>query len=543
MRFVLPNAIAVDGENLTLAAVVAVARHRAPVVLAPRARARLAVNRHAVEAIAGDSARSVYGINTGFGSLKDVAIGPDDLARLQRNLLLSHSAGVGAPLPVEVVRAAMLLRANALAKGVSGVRPEVVETLLVMLNCGVHPYVPAQGSVGASGDLAPLSHLALVLARPAEGEPDPLELSGEVIDDDGCRVPGRTAMERAGIPRLVLEAKEGLALNNGVQVSAALTLLALVDAQRLADLADLACAMTLEAVRGAIEAFLPEVHQLRPFPGQAMSAALILRHIRGSTLAGGDPARVQDGYSIRCAPQVHGAVRDVILRGNEALEIEINSATDNPLIFTCAGRPAISAGQFHGEPIALTADALKAALSELSSISERRIFRLLTRALSYGLPPLLAPAEKPGLGLMNVQFTAAGLVAENKHAARPAAVDNIPTCEDQEDHVSMSPIAARGARRIARNTTYVLAAELLCAGYALTLRCAVNGGAGNGGASHGEQLGEGVGRALAVIRGVVDRYAQGAAPGDCLEEIHQAINAGRFDPLLGEAAGGMIGEG
>jgi len=520
----LPNTIAVDGENLTLAAVIAVARHRAPVTLAPRARTRLAASRRVVETIAGDPSRSVYGINTGFGSLKDVAIGQADLARLPRNLLLSHSAGVGAPLPVEVVRAAMLLRANALAKGASGVRPVVVETLLAMLNRNVHPFVPAQGSVGASGDLAPLSHLALVLARPPAGEDDPPELSGEVVDEAGNRCPGRTAMERAGLSRLVLEAKEGLALNNGVQISTALTLLALVDAQRLADLADLTCAMTLEAVRGAVEAFLPEVHRLRPFPGQAMSAALVLRHVRGSTLAGGDPARVQDGYSIRCAPQVHGAVRDVIWRAGEALEIEINSATDNPLIFA-GGRPAVSAGQFHGEPIALTADALKAALSELSSISERRIFRLLTRALSYGLPPLLAPADKPGLGLMNAQFTAAGLVAENKHAARPAAVDNIPTCEDQEDHVSMSPIAARGARRIARNTAYVLAAELLCAGYALTLR----------GAGHGERLGEGVGRALAVIREVVDRYAQGAAPGDCLEEIHGFIGAGRFDSLLAEA--------
>ena len=508
----------IDGHSLTLADVAAVARDRRPVALAEDARARMAASRAVVERIAADGVAHVYGVNTGFGSLKDVAVGRRDLERLQRNLLLSHSAGVGDALAVEIVRAAMLLRANALAIGASGVRPAVVETLLAMLDRSVHPYVPAQGSVGASGDLAPLSHLALTLSRPPDGEPDPPELSGETIDARGRRRPAKETMAEAGIARLVLGAKEGLALNNGVQISAAIGALAALDGARLADVADLACALTLEAVRGARDAFRPEVHALRPFRGQATSAANILRCTRGSTLAGGDPQRLQDGYSLRCAPQVHGAARDALAQARQTLTIEINSATDNPLIFADAPQPTISAGQFHGEPVALACDAMKVALAELSAISERRIFRLLTKALSFGLPPLLAPPEQPGLGLMLVQFTAAGLAVENKHIAHPSSVDNIPTCEDQEDHVSMSPIAARGARRIGENTAYVLAAELFCAAYALALRQA-----------HGAAtLGEGSARAFAQCRPALDRYAGGATPAECLEEIAASIRAGAF---------------
>jgi histidine ammonia-lyase len=433
---------------------------------------------------------------------------------------------VGEALPVEVVRAATLLRANALAKGASGIRPVVVETLLAMLNKQVHPFVPSQGSVGASGDLAPLSHLALVLSRPPDGEPDPAELSGEAIDAQGRRTWGKIAMAAAGIERLVLGAKEGLALNNGVQISAAIAALALLDAERLAGVADLACAMTIEAVRGVVDAFLPEVHVLRPFVGQAYSAANVLRHLHGSSLAGADAARVQDGYSLRCAPQVHGAARDSLRRVREALEIEINSATDNPLIFAAGGKPSVSAGQFHGEPIAMACDALKVALAELAAISERRVFRLLTKALSFGLPPLLAPPERPGLGLMTVQFTAAGLAAENKHIAHPSSVDSLPTCEDQEDHVSMSPIAARGARRAAENTAYVIAAELLCAAYALALRQRQGDAA----------FGDGTRAALAICERAVALHEEDATPGECLEEINARLRAGEFDALL-EGAG------
>ncbi|NLH50655.1 MAG: histidine ammonia-lyase, partial [Myxococcales bacterium] len=482
--------------------------------------------RAAVERIARDGDRHVYGINTGFGSLKDVAIGSADLARLQRNLLMSHSAGVGEPLPVEVVRAAMLLRANALARGASGVRPVVVETLLAMLARGVHPCIPAQGSVGASGDLAPLSHMALVLSRPPDGEDDPAELSGETIAADGRRVPGKEAMAAADIPRLVLGAKEGLALNNGVQISAALGVLALLDAERLADLADLAVAMTVEAVRGVADAYQPAVHRQRPFAGQAVSAARILAHLAGSSLVGSDPQRIQDGYSLRCAPQVHGAVRDALARVRETLTVEINSATDNPLVLVEPdGAAVVSAGQFHGEPVALAADALKVALAELAGISERRVFRLLTKALSFGLPPLLAPPDRPGLGLMALQFTAAGLVAESKHIAHPSSVDNIPTCEDQEDHVSMSPIAARGARRIVANTAYVLACEMLCASSALALRRD----------REAANLGAGTARAVALCREPLAWHAAGSPPGRCLEEVCRLIHAGAFDAPLLEA--------
>ncbi len=515
----------IDGDSLTLADVAAVARGGRPVALAAAARTRMEASRAVVERIANDPAAQVYGVNTGFGSLKHHAIGRRDLERLQRHLLLSHSAGVGDPLPIEVVRATMLLRANALAKGASGVRPAVVETLLAMLNRGVHPYVPAQGSVGASGDLAPLSHLALTLSRPPNGEPDPPELSGETIDAQGRRRPAKETMAEAGIERLLLGAKEGLALNNGVQVSAALAALAVLDGERLANVADLACAMTLEAVRGAPDAFLPAVHRLRPFAGQGRSAANILRHLAGSSLAGSDAERVQDGYSLRCAPQVHGAARDALANARCTLTIEINSATDNPLIFADGKRAAVSAGQFHGEPVALACDALKVALAELSAISERRIFRLLTKALSFGLPPLLAPAARPGLGLMMVQFTAAGLAVENKHVAHPSSVDNIPTCEDQEDHVSMSPLAARGARRIAQNTTYVLAAELFCAAYALALRQEQSPAT----------LGAGTGRAFAICQPALDRYCADETPADCLEELAAKIHGGAFDSAAGEA--------
>ena len=522
----MTEAILLRGSGLTIDEVVRIARRREKAALDEPTRMRIQAGREVVERLAADLEHQVYGINTGFGSLKDVVIDAEHLATLQRNLLMSHAAGMGDPLPVEIVRAAMALRANALAKGASGVRPVVVETLISMLNRGVHPYIPAQGSVGASGDLAPLSHLALVISRPADEALDDPQLSGEVLDETGGRGPGKAAMEQAGIERLVLGAKEGLALNNGVQISTAIALLALVDGERLARLADLACAMTLEGVRGVPEAFMAEVHRYRPFAGQIASAAAVARYIAGSSLAGSDSSRVQDGYSIRCAPQVHGAVRDTLVHVRRVLEVEINSATDNPLIVEIdGGQKTISAGQFHGEPIALAADAMKTALSELASISERRIFRLLTRALSFGLPPLLVPPDRPGLGLMTLQFTAAGLVAENKHVAHPSSVDNVPTCEDQEDHVSMSPISARGARRIAQNTTYVLAAELLCAAHALAMR-----------RKQGPcRMGAGVQRGFELCRRALELDSAGAAPSVCLEQIHDQIQNGEFDALVSEA--------
>ncbi|MHA1568945.1 MAG: HAL/PAL/TAL family ammonia-lyase [Alphaproteobacteria bacterium] len=521
----MDESISIDGQSLSIEEVVKVARREAPVRLADQARQTMEAARAVVDRIAADQETTVYGINTGFGSLKDVVIKATDLAHLQRNLLMSHSAGVGRALSVEVVRAAMLLRANALAKGYSGVRPAVVETLLEMLNKKVHPYIPEQGSVGASGDLAPLSHLALVLSMPPEESEDDPRQSGEVIDSFGVRVPGSQAMEAAGIARIVLSAKEGLALNNGVQISGALALLALIDAERLVRLADLACAMTVEAVLGTPDAFKPEVHAPRPFVGQKESAAAIIRHLAGSELAGSDPKRMQDGYSIRCAPQVHGAARDLLGGARNCLAIEINSASDNPLIVQDQDQGTmISAGQFHGEPVAFAGEQIKLAVSELVSISERRTFRLLTKALSFGLPSLLAPPDRSGLGLMAVQFTAAGLVADCKHLAHPAVADSIPTCEDQEDHVSMSPIAARGARQIVENAAYVLAAELFCAARALAIRR-------KEGKLH---LGENTTKCLKNLQLVLNQDAAGAPPAMCLEEIRKQIGAGEFDHLLGE---------
>ncbi len=519
--------VVIDGQNLTIEAVVRVAREFATVDLAADAPACMQASRDVVEAITAGHARAVYGVNTGFGSLKDVMIAPGDLLRLQRNLLKSHAAGMGAPLPIEVVRAAMTLRANALAKGFSGVRPVVVETLLAMLNRRVHPFIPEQGSVGASGDLAPLSHLALVLSRSADDAEDDGACSGEVCDEQGGRRSGKVAMAQAGIPRVVLSAKEGLALNNGVQISTALSLLALVDGERLARLADLACAMTVEAVLGAPDAFRPEVHAQRPLRGQRDSAAAICRHLRGSAMVGSDAKRIQDGYSIRCAPQVHGAARDAMAQARAMLAVEVNSATDNPLVFPAAlGGMTISAGQFHGEPVAMAAEMIKLALAELVAISERRVFRLLTKALSFGLPPLLAPPERPGLGLLAVQFTAAGLAAECKHLAHPAVVDSIPTCEDQEDHVSMSPICARAARRIAANAAYALAAELFCAARALDLRRKQTA----------LRLGDTTARCLSLLEPVLDRDTRGASPAACLETIRGQIERGEFDALVAEDA-------
>jgi histidine ammonia-lyase len=524
---ILTDRVIIDGQTLTIEAVVQVAREFAAVELSTDAPARMQASRDIVEEITAGHSRAVYGVNTGFGSLKDVMIAPSDLLRLQRNLLMSHAAGMGEPLSVEVVRAAMALRANALAKGFSGVRPVVVQTLVEMLNRRVHPYIPAQGSVGASGDLAPLSHLALVLSKPADDDEDDPRSSGEVLGPPGERVTGKAAMEQAGIPRVVLSAKEGLALNNGVQISTALALLALADAERVARLADLACAMTVEAVLGAPDAFRPEVHAQRPMKGQRASAAMIARHLQGSGMAGSDVDRIQDGYSIRCAPQVHGAARDALAQARAMLAIEVNSATDNPLVFPREfGSLTISAGQFHGEPVAMAAEMIKLAVAELVSISERRTFRLLTKALSFGLPPLLAPPDRPGLGLLAVQFTAAGLAAECKHLAHPAVIDSIPTCEDQEDHVSMSPIAARAARRLAANAAYVLAAELFCAARALELRRR----------RRPIQLGQATARCLERLQPVLDLDVHGALPATCLETVRDLIAGGSFDALLAEEA-------
>jgi histidine ammonia-lyase len=444
------------GERLAIADVVAVARGGARAVLGDAARARMAESRAFVDALVADG-RTAYGITTGFGRLAQVRIAPGDVRDLQRNLVLSHAVGVGEPLPAEVVRGMLLLRAQSLAFGVSGVRPEVVELLLACLERGVHPVVPSQGSVGASGDLAPLAHVALTLIGAGEAE-----LHGETM-------PAARALERAGLRPLVLEAKEGLGLINGTQAMTALGALMVHDARALATAADVAGAMTLEALRGTLAAFDARVTRVRPHPGAALAAENVRRVGAHSPIhaSHADCGKVQDAYSLRCIPQVHGATRDALAHAAEVLEREVNSVTDNPLLFPDAGL-VLSAGNFHGQPVALALDYAKLAVCELANISERRTAHLMDPALS-GLPAFLTPHGGLHSGLMIVQYTAASLVSENKVLAHPASADSIPTSANQEDHVSMGTTSARHARQALVNAQRVIAIELLCAAQGLDL--------------------------------------------------------------------------
>lgn len=473
--------VTVDGRSLTLDAVAAVALDRRPVTLEPAARDRVAASRAVVEEILA-SGQVVYGINTGFGRLAEVRISPDEVERLQLNLLRSHAAGVGEPFDEATVRAMLLLRANVLATGHAGCRPVVVERVLDLLNRGVHPVVPSRGSVGASGDLAPLAHLALVLV----GE-------GEALLD-GERLPGAEALRRAGLEPIVLRAKEGLALINGTQASAAVGCLAVHRARRLLDAADVVCALSLDAMEGTDTAFMEEIHAARPHAGQGASAARIRRLLEGSEIRESHRActRVQDAYSLRCAPQVHGAARDALAHTARLLEIEINSATDNPMVFP-DGR-VVSGGNFHGAPISAAMDYLAATLTDLASISERRLARLVDASLS-GLPPFLA--ENPGLnsGFMMVQVSAAALVSECKTLSHPASVDSIPTSASQEDHVSMSTWAARKLAAVTRMLGQVLAMEYLAAAQGVEFH-------------RPRRSSEPLERAIALLRERVPRYRE-----------------------------------
>jgi histidine ammonia-lyase len=511
--------VVLTGNSLNIEDVVAVARERARV--APLSPTRRAIeSRQWVErAIAGEitdrdgDPLAVYGVNTPFGSLayKNVFKTPQEAQKLSRNLITSHSAGVGRYFSEDVVRAATLIRANTLAKGLSGIRPEVVNSLLHVLNANIYPAVPEKGSLGASGDLAPLSHLALVISKPPLG-PDKEDESGQVLvpfDPErhrpaDCVVVGdafgqgvlrvkasaKSVMEDAGIPRWVLQAKEGLALNNGATFSAAMAALAVHDAELLIKNAEIALAMTVEAVRGYRDAFLPQVHKARGHRGQIDCAANVLRLIESSSLVCGDQDAnpenppPQDAYSIRCAPQVIGAVRDVVAWVRGIVETELNAATDNPLIFASEDMAdeyhlprsckAVSCGNFHGEPLALAMDFLKIAIAELGNIVERRVFRLLTETLNRNLDAMLvhSPEDESGMrnGYMIAQYTAAALVSDNKTLAHPDSVDSIPTCEDQEDHVSMSPNAGRHAREVIWNVQQIVGIEMLCAAQALDFR-------------------------------------------------------------------------
>lgn len=457
--------IEIDGEHLSLHDVQAVARGQAQVSLAPAARQRVARSQAWVGEIIARG-KPVYGINTGFGIFADKQISPEDARSLNRNLILSHAVGTGPELPSEVVRAAMLIRANTLAAGHSGARPELIETLLAMLNQGVTPVIPAQGSLGSSGDLAPLSHLALVLSTDAA---DREEDSGRAVFA-GQRQRGKAAMQAAGIARLVLGPKEALAITNGATFSAALGALTINLAELLLNAAEVSAAMALEAMLGASAALDERLHAARKQPGQIAVAARLRRLTAGSTLL--DAAgRVQDVYSLRCAPQVHGPAREALDYVRAVIEREINAATDNPLLF--GSEASISGGNFHGEPVGMALDFLKIALSEVASISERRSYLLLDSKMNGGLPPMLVSSnEAAGLnsGMMLLQYSAASLVLENQGLAAPDSVRSLPTSAGQEDHNANAMTAARHAWDVAHNTAHVLAVELTLAARALDLR-------------------------------------------------------------------------
>lgn len=467
-----------DGYSLTIEQIYHAAYNtNVTFSISNEAKKKMQQSRSWVEKIANEGLPVVYGINTGFGSKASVYIGKEKLKDLQRNLIKSHSAGTGDFFPIPVTRAAMLLRANTLVKGFSGIRIQVVELLLRMLEKGVIPAIPDQGSVGASGDLAPLSHMALVLSRDIHDEADTDEESGMAYlynskTGQYTLMSGKKAMEKAGLSRIVLEAKEGLALNNGTQLSTAMAALIMHETNLLLKTADSAMAMSLEALLGNSSPFHPYIQMVRPHEGQKIVSDNIRKLIADSRLIDSHPQKVQDAYSLRCYPQVSGAIRETYSFARQLIEREINAANDNPLIFPNLPNEnkTLSGGNFHGEPVAFAMDFMAIALSELASISERRIFRLVTNYLNYGLPSFLIKDSGLENGLMIAQYTAASIVSENKTLSHPASVDSIPTCEDQEDHVSMSPIAAKKAMKILENTRSVIAIEMLSALQALRLR-------------------------------------------------------------------------
>lgn len=446
----------IDGKTLDIATVCAVARAAtASVELAAEAAERMERSRALIDRLAaGDD--PIYAVNTGVGLLADQRVSRDELDQLQRNVIRSHCTGVGDPLPREVVRAMMLIRANTLALGFSGIRPLVAERLCAMVNAGVTPVVPSQGSVGASGDLAPLAHIALVLI--GEGE---AEYRGEIL-------PGAEAMRRGGVEPIDLHPKEGISLINGTQAMLAIGCLEADASAILADTADVVCAMTLDALRGTPRAFDERIHEARPHPGQLTSARRLRELLEGSEIRQSHITcrRVQDAYSLRCAPQVHGAVRDALDAARRVFTIELNAATDNPLVFE---DEILSGGNFHGEPLAFQLDFLAVALTALASVSERRIDRLVNPALNEHLPAFLA--GHPGLesGLMMAQVTAAALVAENRVLAHPASTGSITTSGNKEDFVSMGMTSALKLQRVVKNTRNVLAIEALAAARALDL--------------------------------------------------------------------------
>ncbi len=502
--------ILIDGESLSLDAVTRVALESETVELSPDARARVSACRGVIErALSTDTV--IYGVTTGFGKLSDVRIPHEKLRELQVNLLRSHACGVGEPLPEHEVRAALLMRANSLAKGFSGVRPETIEFLLELLNRGVHPVVPSRGSCGASGDLAPSAHMALVVI--GEGE----------ADYQAERLPGAEALRRAGLTPLRLEAKEGLSLLNGTQFMLATGGLALARARCLAETADVAGALSLDALLGTPAAADARIQDVRPHPGQQKTAANLRALLRSSEIVAShkDCARLQDAYSLRCMPQVHGAVRDALEHALTVLACEMNSATDNPLVFP-EQDAILSGGNFHGAPLGYVYDYVAMAIADLASISERRLERLVNPDLS-GLPAFLIPEPGVSSGYMMLQVTVAALVSENKILAHPASVDSVPTSANKEDHVSMGMTAALKLRSVVDNAEIALAGEILAACQALEFRKPL-------------EPGEGTRLAYALVREVVPALQRDRPASPDIEAVRRLIRAGRFTFLGTDAA-------
>ena len=507
------TAIGLTGGDLTVDDVWGVAVEGGQAALAQEARGQMLAARAVVEGAVHGATEHTYGVNTGFGRFVSKSI-PEELTReLQLRLLRSHACGVGDPYPEEIVRAAMLLRANALAKGRSGARPEVVELLLECMNRGVLPYVPSRGSVGASGDLAPLAHLALPLV--GEGE----------ASFEGERLAGQEALARAGLEPVSLEAKEGLSLVNGTQFMAAFGALGLMRARRLAKAADIACSVSLEALQGSRSSFLPQVHALRPLRGQQSSAANVLLLIEGSAINESHRwcDKVQDAYSLRCAPQVHGASRDLLDYVDYTVSVELNAATDNPLVLV-EDDLLVSNGNFHGQPVAFALDALAMAVAEFASISERRVERLVNPSLSDGLPPFLTTDGGLNSGFMIPQYVAASLVSENKVLSHPASVDSIPTSAGQEDHVSMGNAAGLKAWQVLANAEWALAIELMAGAQGVEFLAPL-------------EPGRGVAAAHGFIRSLSPRLTEDRPLGGEIEAVAGTIRDGSLVAAVEDAAG------
>lgn len=507
------NRVVITGHDLTVEQIIAVCRGYAEVVLSEESREKILASRQVVDELVEEK-KVIYGITTGFGKFSDVVISQDECKLLQKNLIITHAVGAGDPFSEDIARGIILLRVNNLSNGFSGIRLETIETMIAMLNKRVTPYIPEKGSLGASGDLAPLSHMVLPM------------IGLGMAWYEGELLPGAAAMNRAGIPVIELSAKEGLALNNGTQAMTSVGAHALYDAIKLLKAADIAAALSFEAQNGVTDALDPRVHQVRPHAGQMATARNLLKLLEDSknTTRQGQ-IRVQDAYSMRCCPQVHGASKDAVNYVKGRVDIEINSVTDNPLIFK-EDRNGISGGNFHGQPMALSFDFLKIAESELADISERRIERLVNPAYS-GLPAFLTPNGGVNSGFMIVQYSAAALVSENKVLAHPASVDSIPSSAGQEDHVSMGTIAARQSAEIGRNVRRVLAMEMMVACQGIDMR-------GNQG------LGKGTQAAYDLVRRGCPRLEEDREMYEDINYCEKIIEDGSLIKAVEAAMGGAL---